>query len=368
MLATALAAGDALMRSGVTPAAILLPTFAISALLVALLERWIPHEPAWNRSRGDLAADSTYLPLTWLVNGAIEPTVLALSVATGGWIAASAGLGLWPASGSPLLQLPLAAVVSEFFDYWAHRAMHEVPWLWRFHATHHSAPRLYWLNATRAHPGEMLFRGVIGMLPLALLGAGEEVLALAAIVNMVAGLYQHANVDARHGALYWIFSIGELHRWHHSRNPAEADTNYGNNYIFWDTVFGTRYLPADRKAPRELGIEGLDAFPRGFLGQVASPFRWSQIAARSARSFGRPSGGHPAEATSPPGSPAPTRALTPRNRARRRRSARSGRQAGRSGLSTSRSPGRRSRAARRASAAGSACPSGTRCGSRRSRR
>ena len=30
--------------------------------------------------------------------------------------------------------------------------MHEVPWLWRFHATHHSAPRLYWLNAGRFHP------------------------------------------------------------------------------------------------------------------------------------------------------------------------------------------------------------------------
>jgi sterol desaturase/sphingolipid hydroxylase (fatty acid hydroxylase superfamily) len=283
MLATALGVGDVPLASGVMPELILLPTFAISILLVALLERFIPHEPGWNRSRGDIPADSTYLPLTVIANAALPPAVLALSVATGGWIAASAGLGLWPSTWPPLLQLPLAAVVSEFFDYWAHRAMHEVPWLWRFHATHHSAPRLYWLNATRAHPGEMLFRGVIGMLPLALLGAGEPVLALVGIVNMVAGLYQHANIDARHGALYWIFSIGELHRWHHSRKPVEADTNYGNNYIFWDTVFGTRYLPADRKAPREVGIEGLDAFPSGFFRQVASPWRWSEILARSTR-------------------------------------------------------------------------------------
>ncbi len=283
LLGAALLAGDALMARGVAPPAILLPTFLAAALLVALCERWLPHEAAWNRSRGDLAADSTYLPLTWLLHGAIQPALLALSVATGGWLAAAAGLGLWPSHWHPLLQLPLAAVVSEFFDYWAHRAMHRIPWLWRLHATHHSAERLYWLNATRAHPLEMLFRGAIGMLPLALLGAGEPVLALAAIVNMVAGLFQHANVDARLGPLYWIFSIGELHRWHHSRRPEEADTNYGNNYIFWDTVFGTRHLPEAVPAPRALGIEDLAAFPRGFLGQLASPFRWERIRRESAQ-------------------------------------------------------------------------------------
>ena len=27
--------------------------------------------------------------------------------------------------------------------------------MWRVHAAHHSAPRLYWLNATRFHPFDL---------------------------------------------------------------------------------------------------------------------------------------------------------------------------------------------------------------------
>jgi sterol desaturase/sphingolipid hydroxylase (fatty acid hydroxylase superfamily) len=57
----------------------------------------------------------------------------------------------------------------------------------------------------------------------------------------------------------------------------EANRNYGNNFIFWDAVFGTRFLPADRSSPDALGIGGLDAFPRGYLAQLAAPLRWSAI-------------------------------------------------------------------------------------------
>jgi len=68
-----------------------------------------------------------------------------------------------------------------------------------------------------------------------------------------------------------------MHRWHHSRERREADTNYGNAYIFWDAIFGTRYLPDDREPPEQLGIAGLEAFPKGFFTQWISPFRWARI-------------------------------------------------------------------------------------------
>ena len=61
-----------------------------------------------------------------------------------------------------LAQLPLALVVAELVEYSFHRLMHEVPWLWRFHATHHSAPRLYWLNAARFHPIDLFLVGANG--------------------------------------------------------------------------------------------------------------------------------------------------------------------------------------------------------------
>ena len=59
--------------------------------------------------------------------------------------------------------------------------------------------------------------------------------------------------------LSWIFSIGELHRWHHSAERHEADLNYGDTFIFWDAVFGTRFLPRGVEAPSDVGIRGLEA-------------------------------------------------------------------------------------------------------------
>lgn len=51
----------------------------------------------------------------------------------------------------------LAIVVGEVGAYWGHRWSHEIPWLWRFHAIHHSAEEMDWLVNTRAHPLDMFF-------------------------------------------------------------------------------------------------------------------------------------------------------------------------------------------------------------------
>jgi sterol desaturase/sphingolipid hydroxylase (fatty acid hydroxylase superfamily) len=50
----------------------------------------------------------------------------------------------------------------------------------------------------------------------------------------------------------------------------ESDTNFGNNLIIWDVLFGTRFLPADR----EVGPLGLNnrTYPASFLAQMKSPF------------------------------------------------------------------------------------------------
>jgi sterol desaturase/sphingolipid hydroxylase (fatty acid hydroxylase superfamily) len=245
--------------------------------IVAIVERLMPYRRDWNRRHGDLATDAAYLPITAGVNALIEPGVAFVGAAIGAGLSAAMGIGLWPTQWPLLAQVGLACVVAEFFDYWAHRVMHENEWLWRFHATHHSAPRLYWLNATRAHPGEMLFRGTVGMLPMSILGADASVFIMLAVVNVSVGLFQHANIDFALGPLSWLFSVGELHRWHHSTVIAEANRNYGNNFMFWDVVFGTRFFPANRHCPQELGIGGVAAFPPNLAGQLVAPFRWQRV-------------------------------------------------------------------------------------------
>jgi sterol desaturase/sphingolipid hydroxylase (fatty acid hydroxylase superfamily) len=278
LLAAAIGGSAWALEDGVAGSTVIGAVSLACILVVVIAERLLPYRRDWNRSQGDLAADAAYLPITAGVNAAIEPVVAGVGALIGASLSAALGVGLWPTHWPLLVQVGTACVVAELFDYWAHRVMHENEWLWRFHATHHSAPRLYWLNATRAHPCEMLFRGTVGMLPMSILGAGESVFIMLAAVNVSVGLFQHANIDFRLGPLSWIFSVGELHRWHHSTVIAEANRNYGNNFIFWDAVFGTRFYPRDRHCPSALGIGGQGAFPRTLAAQLAAPFRWSRAA------------------------------------------------------------------------------------------
>jgi len=266
------------MDSGFDPAMVVFPISLASLVLVAVMERILPYRREWNRSHGDLRTDALYYLTQIFVGGLFAPVIGMLTIILGGWLSAHLGGWLWPTHWPVLAQVLLASVVREFFDYWAHRSMHRFDWLWRFHATHHSAQRVYWLNATRAHPVEIAYRfSFVWVLPLAVLGVPEEVLALATVTAIVADAFQHANIAIRLGPLSWIFSIGDLHRWHHSRLRRESDTNYGNVYIFWDVIFGTRFLPKDRKPPAQVGLGGMEAFPSGFFAQWISPFRWSQI-------------------------------------------------------------------------------------------
>ena len=241
-------------------------------LVVAAFERIQPYRPDWNHSKGDLLTDALYLPTYLGVNDVIEPFVRGATVAVGVALSEALGIGLWPGDWPVFGQLALACVVVEAFDYWPHRLLHEIPALWRFHAVHHNPKRVYWLNATRAHPVEVAFRGIVNVIPLALLGAGPDVIALVAVANAVLGVYQHANIDFALGPLSWIFSVGEMHRWHHSVRLEEANSNYGSNFLFWDVVFGTRFRDTSREGPEEVGIAH-DDLPRQWWLQLAAPFR-----------------------------------------------------------------------------------------------
>jgi len=271
----ALLAARSLLARGGAPETVIAIWFGLMPL-VALLERLLPRHPEWNRSHDDLLTDAIYFPTTLLVASGVSALSGGLSVFVAGELQQAIGSSLWPQAWPLALQVGLACLAAELFAYWPHRWMHEIPWLWRFHSIHHSARRVYWLNALRAHPGEHLFRGFLGAIPLAVLGAPPEVLAYWMVLTRVGGLFQHANIDFALGPFSWIFSIGELHRWHHSASKEEADHNFGDTFIVWDLVFGTRYLPPE-PAPVAVGIRGLQAFPTGWWQQQLAPFRFSAI-------------------------------------------------------------------------------------------
>ncbi|MCO4773314.1 MAG: sterol desaturase family protein [Deltaproteobacteria bacterium] len=279
----ALGAGVALVRGGWSPmVAVGAVTFSC-ALLIGGSEKVQPRFTSWAEPRrGDWKADLAHTFLSTLLPPEIIRAV-SVGTLTGAavWLSATVGASLWP-HGIPLvLQLVLAMVVSEFGSYWVHRLMHEHELLWRLHSVHHSAERLYWLNAGRFHPLDTALQYVGQTFPLILLGAGPEVVALFSLWTAVHGMFQHANLDIRLGPLNWIFSMAELHRWHHSTLQTEGNTNYGANICFWDVVFGTRFLPSDREPPEEIGIGGMPGFPAGYAAHLAAPFRWSGVVEES---------------------------------------------------------------------------------------
>jgi len=164
--------------------------------------------------------------------------------------------------------------------HWVHRWQHEREFLWRFHAVHHSSPRLYWLNGTRNHPLDLGLTYIVGYLPLVALGASEVVIMLFTLFDPLLGLLQHANIAMRLGPLNYVFSAAEPHRWHHSRGLNEANSNYGSNLLVWDLVFGTFFLPPNR-APDSIGIGSMPDFPQTFAAQMAAPFRWRRLKRRA---------------------------------------------------------------------------------------
>ena len=245
--------------------------------LVIAGERLFPHVPDWNRSRDDVATDSAWLLTTISSGPFLGPVTAVIALPIAAFFSERLGSPLWPQHWHLAAQLALALVVVEFFQYWVHRLEHEKELLWRFHATHHSAPRLYWLNAARFHVVDIGLNNLGYTIPLVALGAPGSVLALWVLTSSLHGICQHANMKIRCGPLNWVFSMAELHRWHHSRTTEESNTNYGQTLIFWDLVFGTRFLPKDQDPPADIGIADLPNFPMTYWKQLVAPFRWAKM-------------------------------------------------------------------------------------------
>jgi ornithine lipid hydroxylase len=243
-----------------------LPSVILSIVLMAVLERVNPHAPEWRRPRGDVRTD-------WALNllGAMIPTALINGLLSAAVVPAAGGL--WPSSWPAAAQFVLALLVFDFFAYWLHRALHEVSYLWSFHAVHHGAERLYWLNANRIHPVEVLVVYGPGLGALLLLGCPPAVLGAWAAFAGVHGIAQHVNARIEAGPLNYVFSSPALHRWHHSRERRYADGNYGLVLIFWDIVFRTRRRPHDEQPAADIGIHDAPVYVAASAWrQLVAPF------------------------------------------------------------------------------------------------
>jgi sterol desaturase/sphingolipid hydroxylase (fatty acid hydroxylase superfamily) len=273
-LLLALAATALGLRSGLPAMPLQFGGFLAALAIVALAERLMPQDAGHGAAAIDWKVDAlSFGAVMTIVNPVLE---LGLPLLAAGLLAAAAlpPAADWFPTHWPLpAKVTLAAVIAEFGQYWLHRLAHEWPPLWRFHASHHSSERLYWLNGFRVHPANVVWHHLAGVFVLKLIGADVETLALCLTMAGVVSAFQHANLRLVFGPLNWIFSTNDLHRWHHADRPDEANRNYGGMLSIWDLVFGT-YLHRPGRQPERYGLfPGNESYPRdNWWAQLAVPF------------------------------------------------------------------------------------------------
>lgn len=266
---------------------------AFIGLCFLALEHVLPYRTKWNRPDGELSNDVLSAGIAYgLLPRLVGPLYWASLAGVAAWLATRFGGEIWPSHWPLWSQVALLMLAGDAGRYWGHRLAHEVPLLWRFHAVHHSAKRLWFFNAMRQHPLDKLWFMASELLVPILLGVTGEVLSLYLAVTAVCGFTQHCNIDLKLGRLYWFFNVGELHRWHHSKNSAESDNNYGNNLIVYDRIFGTCFHPEANGETRQVGDIGLlnPDYPRHYWGQILAPFRSCKLDKVSDLPAERPAG------------------------------------------------------------------------------
>jgi sterol desaturase/sphingolipid hydroxylase (fatty acid hydroxylase superfamily) len=246
---------------------------SVKSLLVAAavfipFERLATRRPGQRIWRQGWATDV----LTGILNGLLVFVVLLFVLGSvDAWAASLApGLRAWVGTRPTWLQVVLAVGLGDLGVYSIHRLSHTVPWLWRFHAVHHSAEEMDWLVGFRFHAFDLLLIRLASMGPLVAMNISPAALGVFVAIFGWQSWLVHANVRLPYGPLRWVFVSPEFHHWHHSVEREAYDTNFANVFACWDVLFGTVHLPRGRH-PMRYGVE--DAIPTAYLGRFLYPFR-----------------------------------------------------------------------------------------------
>lgn len=147
----------------------------------------------------------------------------------------------------------------------------KIPFLWNFHAIHHSAKTMDWLASSRMHFVEIVCLRGLTVIPMYVLGFAEPALYAYLLFVYFLSALVHSNLRLRFGILEGIVVSLRYHHWHHGIEREAIDVNFAVHFPLLDRLFGTYYLPPDGRWPGGYGITP-DATPRGFLRQFVYPF------------------------------------------------------------------------------------------------
>lgn len=133
----------------------------------------------------------------------------------------------------------LAFISIDFASYWNHRLCHKVNFFWNIHVIHHSSEEFNLACALRQTISNVIGYFPILLIPAAILGIPNEVIALLAPIHLFAQFWYHTKHIGKLGFLEYIIVTPSQHRVHHAINDIYLDKNLAAIFCVWDRAFGT---------------------------------------------------------------------------------------------------------------------------------
>jgi sterol desaturase/sphingolipid hydroxylase (fatty acid hydroxylase superfamily) len=191
--------------------------------------------PALRRRLGNIGV--------WILNLVLAAFVFAPTDTFRPQLEAVLGIALpsWPVA-EGWASFVAAFLLLDLLRYLVHRCKHAVPFLWRFHALHHSDPDVDVTTTVRLHPIEYLLNSGVFWLTVIFLGIPATVGLTYGLTAFAIEAVQHGNISLPERLERWlqpVFVSVDMHRIHHSVSFAMASCNYATVFSVWDWLFGT---------------------------------------------------------------------------------------------------------------------------------
>lgn len=172
------------------------------------------------------------------------------------------------------LKIFIGIISLDCLNYWWHRLVHKVSFLWKFHNIHHTDRLLNVSSALRFHLLEVLI-GYLFKLPfLLLMGIPVKALIFYEVILNSNVYFHHSNIKINRKLDLFISNIivtPYIHRIHHSLRLKKS-YNFSSVLVFWDKIFGSFYPQEEISTPK-YGVSGFsDSKYQSFLYMLKQPF------------------------------------------------------------------------------------------------
>ncbi|MBA4746641.1 MAG: sterol desaturase family protein [Muricauda sp.] len=144
----------------------------------------------------------------------------------------------------------VAFIALDFAGYWNHRLSHHINFFWNQHVIHHSSEEFNLACALRQPISNLLGYYALLLIPAALLGVPDQVIAILAPIHLFAQFWYHTQHIGKMGFLEYVIVTPSQHRVHHAINKEYIDKNLGQIFCVWDRMFGTFQEELDEVPPQ----------------------------------------------------------------------------------------------------------------------